>query len=83
MSRLPNPSDGGFADVGFITDAGSALYFIVDQNPNVKPGSSYFFTSSGLFSEYNGEYVVGSVVQDGSVWNIYTTCIGTAFVVGN
>lgn len=79
---LPNP-DSGYADVGFISNAGSAVYFLVNGTTGFKAGDTFVFTSTGVFPEWNGEYVISSVVYDGSVTTLTTTTIGTAFVSGS
>ena len=79
---LPDP-DAGFADVGFVSAAGSAVYFLVTGETGFKAGDTFVFTSAGVFPEWNGEYVISSVAYDGSVSTLTTTSIGTALVIGD
>lgn len=83
MSRLPDPTDSGFIDVSFYANIGSAVRFELDNNPNLKPGDSFFFRTSGVFPTYDGEYVIAGTAFDGVVYKLTTTCIGTEDVIGS
>ena len=82
MARLPEPDGSGFSDVSFTSAIGSAVYFLLDNNPNLKPGDSFYFRSSAFFTSFDGEYVVAGTALDGVSYKLTTTCIGTADVIG-
>lgn len=85
MARLPNPADAGINDVGFVSAVGSAVYFIIGTTPPFSKGDWFSFVSDGAdpsFLTFTGEYQIASLVQVGATWNVYTTTIGTAAVIG-
>ena len=85
MAKLPNPDSGGFSDVAFYSTIGSAVRFELDNNPNLRVGSSFFFTATGgnpAWADFNGEYVVAGTAFDGVVYQVWTTCTGTVSTSG-
>jgi len=82
---MPNPDTAGFSNVAFYSAIGSAVRFELDNNPNLRVGSSFYFTSNGGNADWltmNGEYVVAGTAFDGVVYQIFTTCTGTADMSG-
>jgi hypothetical protein len=87
MAVLPDPDAGGsgqISDVAFYANVGSAVYFEMDTNPNVKIGDSFYFKSTGVYQSYDGEYLVtGTALVGTSVYQVTTSCIGTESVIGS
>ena len=80
MARLPDPGDTGYTSVVFVSNIGSAVYFLVDALTPFKPGDSIVFKSSDSYADYDGDYTLASVSYDGFTSTLTTTCIGTANV---
>lgn len=74
-----------FAGVYIYAAVGSAVRFELQDNPNLKIGDTFNFSSTNTLEKwknFTGDYIVAETAFSAGYYQIYTTCIANVDGVG-